>query len=91
MASEASWKAVVLWADELRVASASLRLLYKALNSEKRDNKELDQLLKQAMETCYTALRGVNDDAALVVCEGTAAKFVPRITNVNRKKEEAQK
>lgn len=85
MADVASWKCIVVWADELRVASKAISALYETLRNKEASEDARIVATKQALESCYAALKGIDDDASIVVCEASAGKFVPRVTEVVKK------
>lgn len=84
MANAASWKCVVVWADELRVAAKAIEGLYTVLRDKESTNDSRNDAMKSALECCYAALKDIEDDTTIVVCEGTAAKFVPRVTEIKK-------
>ena len=79
MADKFEFRVVVLWADELRVAAKALNELERINNDESSTKEQIGEAANNAFRASITALRSVDEGAALVVCEGTRGKFVPKV------------
>ena len=75
MSSEKTFKVIILWEDEIRLAGIKVNELIKMNRRLSNAKKELTQkqkdeyfaLEKLTMNLCYTSLNGVDDKCAITI------------------------
>lgn len=95
MADTASFKVVVLWAEEVRIAARAMDALFKALNKESgAATSEKDAALKNALAAAHAVFNSPEllGDCPIVVCEvpmnvalGVKKRAVAEIERLDRK------